>query len=141
MFLLTSIVVGGIERGDNSMKKLFEMFKKKKKTITPMPEWNKLVEMLYDRNLDFTDLTVEKVIYSKDKSKRYVVLKNDKGFFTYHFEKIYQYDEEEWYYLGSPDSMPGYWQEANNGSKSVFSSRQDAVKGLEQEHEYKLFWS
>ena len=65
MFLLTSIVVGGIERGDNSMKKLFEMFKKNKKTITPMPEWNKLVEMLYDRNLDFTDLTVEKVIFKR----------------------------------------------------------------------------
>ena len=60
-----------------------------------MREWNEIVEMLYDKNLDFLDSKVEKVIYSKDKSKRYVVLKSDKGFFSYRLEKIYKFDDDK----------------------------------------------
>ena len=123
------------------MKRLFRKFRKEKRTVPKMPEWNEIVEMLYDKNLDFLDSTVEKVIYSKDKSKRYVVLKSDKGFFTYRLEKIYQLDEEEWSYRCSFDLTPAFWQEIDNGSKSIFSNLEDALKELEQEAEYKFFRS
>ena len=106
-----------------------------------MPEWNEIVEMLYDKNLDFLDSTVEKVIYSKDKSKRYVVLKSDKGFFTYRLEKIYQLDEEEWSYRCSFDLTPAFWRDVDNGSKSIFSTLEDALNELKQEAEYKFFRS
>ena len=104
-----------------------------------MPEWNEIVEMLYDKNLDFLDLTVEKVIYSRDKAKRYVILKSDKGFFSYRLEEIYQLDDEEWSYRCSFDLTPAFWQEVDNGSKSIFSTLEDALKELEQEAEYKFF--
>ena len=104
------------------MKKLFRKFRKEKRIVPPMPEWNEIVEMLYDKNLDFLDSTVEKVIYSKDKSKRYVVLKSDKDFFTYRLEKIYQLDEEEWSYRCSSDLTPAFWQDVDNGNKSIFST-------------------
>ena len=121
------------------MKRLFRKFRKEKRIVPPMPEWNEIVEMLYDKNLDFLDSTVEKVIYSKDKSKRYVVLKSDKGFFTYRLEKIYQLDEEEWSYRCSFDLTPAFWQDVDNGSKSIFSTLEDALKELKQEAEYKFF--
>ena len=104
-----------------------------------MPEWNEIVEMLYDKNLDFLDLTVEKVIYSRDKAKRYVILKSDKGFFSYRLEEIYQLDDEEWSYRCGFDLTPAFWQEVDNGSKSIFSTLEDALKELEQEAEYKFF--
>ncbi len=123
------------------MKRLFRKFRKEKRIVPPMPEWNEIVEMLYDKNLKFLDSTVEKVIYSKDKSKRYVVLKSDKGFFTYRLEKIYQLDEDEWSYRCSFDLIPAFWQDVDNGSKSIFSTLEDALKELEQEAEYKFFRS
>ncbi len=120
------------------MKKLFKRFRKEKRVVPKMPEWNELVEMLYNKNLEFLDSTVEKVIYSKDKSKRYVVLKSDKGFFNYRFQKIYQYTEEEWSYSSNFDIIPGFWQEADNKNISLFSSFEDALNELEQEAEYKI---
>jgi len=123
------------------VKRLFRKFRKEKRIVPPMPEWNEIVEMLYDKNLDFLDSTVEKVIYSKDKSKRYVVLKSDKGFFTYRLEKIYQLDEDEWSYRCSFDLTPAFWQDVDNGSKSIFSTLEDALKELKQEAEYKFFCS
>ncbi len=128
-------------KGGDSVKKLFRKFRKEKRIVPPMPEWNEIIEMLYDKNLDFLDSTVEKVIYSKDKSKRYVVLKSDKGFFTYRLEKIYQLDEEEWSYRCSFDLTPAFWQDVDNGSKSIFSTLEDALNELEQETEYRFFRS
>lgn len=123
------------------MKKILGKFRKEKRVVPEMPEWNEIVEMLYDTNLDFLDLTVEKVIYSRDKAKRYVILKSDKGFFSYRLEKIYQLDDEEWSYRYSFDLTPAFWQEVDNGSKSVFSTLEDALKELEHEAEYKFFHS
>ena len=120
------------------MKRLFRKFRKEKRIVPPMPEWNEIVEMLYDKNLDFLDSTVEKVIYSKDKSKRYVVLKSDKGFFTYRLEEIYQLDEE-WSYRYSSDLTPAFWQDVDNGNKSIFSTLEEALNELKQEAEYKFF--
>ena len=126
-------------KGGDSVKRLFRKFRKEKRIVHQMPEWNEIVEMLYDKNLDFLDSTVEKVIYSKDKSKRYVVLKSDKGFFTYRLEKIYQLDEEEWSYRCSFDLTPAFWQDVDNGSKSIFSTLEDALNELKQEAEYRFF--
>ena len=121
------------------MKKFLRKFRKEKRVVPKMPEWNEIVEMLYDKNLDFLDLTVEKVIYSRDKAKRYVILKSDKGFFSYRLEEIYQLGDEEWSYRCSFDLTPAFWQEVDNGSKSIFSTLEDALKELEQEAEYKFF--
>ena len=130
-----------MSKGGDSVKRLFRKFRKEKRTVPKMPEWNEIVEMLYDKNLDFLDSKVEKVIYSKDKSKRYVVLKSDKGFFSYRLEKIYQLDEEEWSYRCSFDLTPAFWQDVDNGSKSIFSTLEDALNELKQEAEYKFFRS
>ena len=123
------------------MKNLFRNFRKEKPVVPKMPEWNDIVEMLYDKNLDCFDDEVVRVIYSKDKALRYIVLKSDKGFFSYRLEKIYQLDEEEWSYRCSFDLTPAFWQEIDNGSKSIFSNLEDALKELEQEAEYKFFRS
>ena len=121
------------------MKNFFKMFRKEKRVVPQMPEWNDIVEMLYNINLDYLDSSVEKVIYSQDKTMRYVVLKSNKGFFTYSLERIYQLDEAEWRYSRSFDFIPAFWQEVNMGNKSIFSSLKDALNELEQEAEYKVF--
>ena len=94
------------------MNFLTKLFKKKPVLeIPPRPSWETVVEMMYDKHLDAFSDEVVKVIYSKDHSMRYVVLKDEKGFFTYQLEAIYQYDEDEWKYICSHDSFPrGHWR-------------------------------
>ena len=130
-----------MSKGGDGVKGLFRKFRKEKRIVPPMPEWNEIVEMLYDKNLDCFDDEVVRVIYSKDKALRYIVLKSDKGFFSYRLEKIYQFDEEEWSYRCSFDLTPAFWQDVDNGSKSIFSTLEDALNELEQEAEYKFFRS
>ena len=130
-----------MSKGDDSVKRLFRIFRKEKAVVPKMPEWNEIVEMLYDKSLDCFDDEVVKVIYSNDKATRYIVLKSDKDFFTYRLEKIYQFDEEEWSYRCSFDLTPAFWQDVDNGSKSIFSTLEDALNELKQEAEYKFFRS
>ncbi len=123
------------------MQKLFSMFGKVKRAVPEMLEWEEIVEMLYDKSLDCFDDEVVKVVYSKDRALRYVVLKSNKGFFSYRLEKIYRFDDEEWSYRSGFDLTPAFWQNVDNGSKSIFSNLEDALKELEQENEYKIYCS
>ena len=75
-------------------KRLFQ--KKKPKEVPAMPPRAEIVEMMYDKCLDAFADEVVSVVYSIDKTMRYVVLKDEKELVTYQLETIYQFDEDEW---------------------------------------------
>ena len=107
-----------------------------------MPSWETVIEMMYDRHLDaFTDEVME-VIYSIDKSMRYVILKDEKGFFTYQLEVIYQYDSDEWAYISSHDNaLPAMWEPFRGvEGKSLFDNIDELKKELQAEPEYKRYF-
>ncbi len=113
-----------------------------KKDIPTMPSWDAIVKMMHDKDLDsFADEVVE-VIYSKDSSMRYVVLKDEKGFFTYQLEAIYQYDEDEWQYICSHDNaLPAMWEPFRGiVGKSIFESKDELTRQLKAEPEYKNYF-
>ena len=65
------------------MKWLKTIFKKKKVDIPPMPPCDEIVESLYDKELNYSDsLKICRVIYSNDKSKRFIILESNKGFLS-----------------------------------------------------------
>jgi len=66
-----------------------KLFKKDTKPKASLPTWEEMVSTLHGKQLDCFRDEVVRVIYSKDNSKRCIVLKNEKGIFTYSFEKIY----------------------------------------------------
>lgn len=116
--------------------------RKTKKDIPPIPSWNAIVDMMHDKHLDaFADEVVE-VFYSKDSSMRYVVLKDEKGFFTYQLEAIYQYDEDEWKYICSNDNaLPAMWESFRGKvGRSVFENTDELLKELKAEPEYKRYF-
>ena len=120
-----------------------KQFKKKlKEEIPPMPSWETVVEMMYDKHLDAFSDEIAKVIYSKDRSMRYVVLKDEKGFFTYRLETIYQYDEDEWKYICSyNNSLPAMWEPFRGiVGKSFFENMDELLKELSAEPEYKSYF-
>lgn len=120
-----------------------KLFKKKLKEETPpMPSWETVVEMMYDKHLDAFSDEIVKVIYSKDRSMRYVVLKDEKGLFTYQLEAIYQYDEDEWKYICSHDNaLPAMWEPFRGiVGKSFFENLDELLKELNAEPEYKSYF-
>ncbi len=119
------------------------IFKKEKqvKDIPPIPEWNKIVERLYDKSLDsFSDEVVD-IIYSKDKSMRYVITKDEKGLFRYCLESICQFDEDEWKYICEYSDIPAMWEvhPGLNGS-SIFDTKEIAIKEIKVEPYYKQYF-
>lgn len=107
-----------------------------------MPSRENIVRMMYDKQLDAFADEVVKVIYSADKSKRYVVLKDEKGFYTYCLEEIYQFDEDEWQYMFYDDNaLPAMWGPFRGSrSKSVFANEEELLKGMKAEPEYKRYF-
>ena len=120
-----------------------KLFKKKPRVeIPPMPSWETVVDMMYDKHPDAFSDEVAKVIYSNDRSMRYVVLKDEKGFFTYQLEAIYQYDEDEWKYICSHDNaLPAMWEPfRGNVGKSIFENMGELLKELRAEPEYTSYF-
>ena len=118
------------------------VFKKKVAQIPPMPPWESVVEIMYDKQLDSFLDEVVKVIYSKDKTKRYVIIKSKKGFLSYGSEEIYAFDEDEWQFIGKEkDALPGYWCPLmGSGVKSIFEREEELMKELICEPEYKCYF-
>ena len=116
--------------------------KKSKETIPPMPSWEAIIEMMHDKCLDAFSDEVTDVIYSKDRSMRYVILKGDSGLLTYQLEAIYQFDEDEWKYICSHDNaLPAAWEpyRAMHGN-SFFDSMENLLKEIKNEIEYKKYF-
>jgi len=113
-----------------------------KPSTSPMPTHETLVEMMYDKHLDAFSDEVVRVIYSRDRSMRYVVLKDGKGRFTYQLEEIYQYEEDEWKYLGAQDhGLPAMWEPFRGMvGKSIFENMDELLKEMKMEAEYKRYF-
>lgn len=116
--------------------------RKQKADIPSMPSWETVVKMMYNKHLDaFSDEVVE-VIYSKDRSMRYVILRGDNDLLTYQLEAIYQFDKDEWKYICSHDnSLPAMWEPFRGiVAKSFFDSAEELQKEMESEPEYKQYF-
>lgn len=129
------------------MKWLKALFRRKKarSDIPPIPPYEEIVKSLYDKNLCFTDdLTVLRVLYSKDKTKRFIILKSNKGFYKYTYEEICVCDEDEWSYLylcKVNDACPAWWETKDRSvAYSFFGTETEAMLALTSEPEYKLYF-
>lgn len=123
-------------------KNIDKEIKSEAKHVYPMPSWEKIVELLYDKYLDAFCDEIINVFYSKDKSMRYVVLKDENGIFSYQLEAIYQFDEDEWKYTCSKDNtLPAMWEPYSGvcGS-SLFANVEDLMKELKSQPEYKRYF-
>ena len=119
-----------------------KIFRKVQKNIPPMPEWNTIVDMMYDQQLDGHIDEVLEAIYSKDKAMRYVILKNKNDLCTYRLEAIYKYDPDEWVYLSAyKNPLPAMWEPVHGvAGKSVFNDLNELLKAMEAEPEYRQYF-
>lgn len=124
----------------NFFKRLFH--KEKPKEFPAMPPWVEIVKMMYDKSLDAFVDEVVRVVYSADNTMRYVVLKDEKGLFTYQLEAIYQFDADEWKYICSNNvALPAMWEPFRGTvGKSFFENEEELLKEMKEEPEYKQYF-
>ena len=115
------------------------ILKKNQKTIPPI---NEIAKALYDKQLSFTDEKIVKVIYSSDKTKRFIILKSLNGFYKYTYEEICVLDEDEWKYCCNDDNAyPAFWETRDKSSAiSFFGTENEAFLSMKQESEYILYF-
>ena len=122
------------------MKKLKDLLlnKKKQQSIPPIPTIEEIAEELYNKSLSFKNYEVVKVIYNKDKTKRFILLKSLNNFYKYTYEEIYVYDRDEWNLCCNfPDSYPATWiPKDRKFGYSFFGTEQEAYTSMKQESEY-----
>lgn len=118
--------------------------KRKKNTKAPsIPPFSEVVEMMYDKNLCFSeDLQVIKVIYNEEKSKRFILLKSVRGFYKYTYQELCVLDEEDWMYIcNQKEALPAYWNSKDRSfAYSFFGTEEEALTMLMQEWEYKQYF-
>lgn len=115
---------------------------RKQRESPPRPSWEAVVEMMHGQNLDGFSDEVADVLYSRDKDKRYIVLKKENGNFTYQLQELYQYDEDEWNYIsGQGGALPGMWVPFRwDIGKSIFENKEELLRELQAEPEYKRYF-
>ena len=96
-----------------------------------VPAIEKIADYLYDKQLSFTDYEDVKVIYSSDKTKRFIILKSSNGFYKYTYEEISvcEYD--------TGGEYPAFWETKDKFcAQSFFGTEDEAFLSMKQESEY-----
>lgn len=107
----------------------------------PFPSWDEIVEHMQDKQLSGFAHKIVKVIYSKDRLRRIILLQSENGFFTPQFERLYVWDEDEWFYFGKDNIYPAFWQlEESFFQKSIYASEEIALNEIKQTPEYKTYF-
>ena len=104
--------------------------------------WDEIVELMYGKELNYTNCQIVDVLYSVDKAQRYVITKDDKGYLTYGLEKIELDDEDTLIYFPPSDEPPAYWTIDYQASRarSVFDDINNLMRELKTQPEYKTYF-
>lgn len=115
-------------------------FRKSKKSPPKVLTWDEIVQIMYGKNLSVRDdCEMIDVVYSRDKAHRYLIFKSSNGYFSYKFEYLFAYDEDELIYLGE-DSLPGYWLPHDTHGFSLFDDMTILMRELKAEPDYKTYF-
>ena len=128
----------------NLFSKLFGIKRKRSMNTPAIPPLSEIVEMMYDKNLSFSeDLQVVKVIYNEEKTKRFILLKSVNGYYKYTYEELCVFDKEEWVYIcNQEDAIPAWWNPKDRSiAYSFFGTEDEALSMLMQEGEYKQYFT
>ena len=107
--------------------------------IAPMPSWEEIVPMMYDKGLDGWSDEIVQVVYSPEHSERFIIMKSEHGYYKYVYEILHQFDEEEWMYIGSQlGALPAMWEPVGDNCVSLFSGMEEALEAIKALPEYKL---
>lgn len=111
------------------------------KQAAPQSPWEQTVQSMRDRDLDSFD-GVQQTLYSKDGSRRFVILLGEDGRFRYEYQELTPYGPEELEFfaqMGKNDAA--YWSIDCTGSECPgWPTQADALRELQQQKQYKKYF-
>ena len=108
-----------------------------------MPTWDEIVEHMQGKELSFFADTIVRVIVSKNRAKRIIILRSSQGYYKTVYEEIRVWDEDEWnYFCNDPDRYPAWWETvvSSINTKSFYGTEEDAMKAITESHEYEMYF-
>ena len=114
------------------------------KPVMPIPPMEEITEKLSREEPKLVDCEIISIIYSRDKTKRFILFRSDKGFYKYTYEQIFVFDEEEWGIVSRihENPYPAYWDSVDCFcARSFFGTEEDALSALKQETEYLQYFA
>ena len=126
------------------MSLLNRLFQKKHACRREMPSWEQIVAHMQGKELSFFADAIVRIIDSEDHSKRIIILRSDHGYYKTVYEELCVWDEDEWnYFCNNSDRYPAYWNpvESSINSISFYAMEEDAIKAVEESHEYKMYFA
>ncbi len=116
---------------EKAVKKLFykKIVPRFAKNPSPQLSREEIIEQMYDKDLNDEDIL--KVIYSPDKTRRFIICKTD-GYVTYYFETLCFEDVY--------GETSAYWTPYFGGTKSIYATLEEAEKQLVFEPEYLAYF-
>ena len=123
------------------LNKLFP--KKQPASRREIPPMEEIVEHMQGQELSFFADTVVRVIPSKDRTKRIILLQSEHGYFKAIYEEIHVWDEDEWnYFCNDLDRYPAWWEPVASSinSNSFFGTEDDIAKAVMDSKEYKTYF-
>ncbi len=123
------------------MNLLNSIFKKIKRSAPPIPPFEDIVKMMYDKDLPTSKkYKIVKVIYNKQNTKRFILLEGER-YYKYLYQELCLCNQNEWEYVYHHGvTCPAYWEPCSILSNSFFHSREQAMAELQQEPIYKRFF-
>ena len=125
------------------MSLLDKLFPKKHAIVRrEMPSWEEIVSHMQGQELSFFTDTIVRVIPSKDRAQRIILLQSNHGFYKIVFEEICVWDEEEWNCCGDSGRYPAWWEPVDAPfSRSIYGTQEEAIHGVMESHEYKAYFA
>lgn len=115
-----------------------------KQPVPAKPSWEEIVESMQGKALPNVGCSVVRVILSKDRAKRILILKSDSGYFQIRYESLCAYDEEEWAYLFYiSKGCYAYWNPVDSmlNTTSIYGTEEDAMQVVTSSLEYKKYFT
>lgn len=116
---------------------------KEPKPVPPLPAWDEIVEHMQGQGLSCFIDKVARVLVSRDRSKRIVILQSENGCYKTVYEEIRMFDEDEWaYFSQDPGRYPAWWEPVNSSinTKSFYASEAEALKEIQAAPEYPAYF-
>lgn len=110
------------------------------KTYPVIPPWEEIVQHMQDKDLSRSVDTLLRVIPSRDRSRRILILQSDSGFYKIAYEELHVYDADEWAYLWNIlNRYPAWWEPTRSSLNTVsfYGTVDDAIKAIQESPEFK----
>ena len=119
------------------MSLLDKLFSKKKPVYSnETSTWEEILDYLYDYGLEWFDDDLIKLIYSKDRSRRFLILRSKSGIFKIALQQVLMDRYPDPY-----DPYPAHWEfVAGWDLRSFYDSEEDAFKNIIQSSEYQTYF-